>query len=71
MNNIMEERKRLAIEATKRRLMEESTDDFQELRREAPRLFWAENEDELDRLTVELLKVVELKKIAIILAEKE
>lgn len=55
-------------------LMEEVREDFGtmwEIANIFATTFNTEDCNELDRLTVELLKVVELKKIASILAEKE
>lgn len=53
--------------------VDQTLTDFSELRDVLERYSCAEEFDpkELDRLAVELLKVVELKKIASILAEKE
>lgn len=53
--------------------VEQTLGDFSELRDVIKRYSYAEggNPKELDHLTVELLKVVELKKIVSILAEKE
>lgn len=71
MNNIIEERKRLVIEATRGKLMEETVDDFISLTHKVEGKFYSEVSEERDRLTIELLKVVELKKIASILVENE
>lgn len=54
--------------------MEEVLEDFTAMWETAnifTKTFNTEDNNELDHLTVELLKVVELKKIASILAEKE
>lgn len=60
-------------EKTTQLLMAHTINDFDALQDmlNFNQVFKTENEEELDRLTVELLKVVELKKIASILAEKE
>lgn len=53
--------------------VDQTLTEFSELRDILERYSYTStgNSEELDRLTVELLKVVELKKIASILAEKE
>jgi hypothetical protein len=74
MNNTIDERRKLAIEAAKGRLLEETIEDFDGLRQKvysSSGVSMYGVNHELDRLTIELLKVVELKKIASILAEKE
>ncbi|MBU4540219.1 MAG: hypothetical protein KJ774_03220 [Firmicutes bacterium] len=70
------EMKKLAKEERVKKLMKEVLDDFCDMSIVADGKFIAseggndDNFKEVDRLTVELLKVVELKKIATILAER-